>query len=536
MSDESRPDVENQPQHDSPKAPQSGSGTRITRREALLAAGGAVVVAAGATAVVTNQPASRREVAETPILTSDGPVGKGWTFVTRPDLTPPLMNQTDGPLPSTDDIVEAEGNVICLGPKDPAIHPSMQGNLLVTPAGEPIWVLPTRTGTFDVRVQQYKGRPVLTYWEGTSNTSGTGKGRGRLLDEHYETITTVTTGGDIGSEHSDIHETIITDAGTMFMFAYVEKPADLTHFGGPEKGWVLEGVIQEIDIATGKVLWEWHSLDHVPVTDSYLEFTPGEDGTHAKPYDYIHLNSVDPASKTLLVSARNTHTLYLIDRASGKVEWMFGGRRSSFTVPTQFAWQHDARRRPDGTITFFDNTSSPAIGPTSRGLRVRLDTDAMTATLVHEYLPPKPRLSFSQGNVQQLENGHLIIGWGQLPYVTEYSPDGTVVGGLNFAPGTSYRAYRAEWHATPKRPPDVVVRWLGTSATVFVSWNGATDVARWQVLSGDKPSTMGLLVDTAPTGFETSIAVSELDRYTEVRALDASGSVLGRRTLDFKNE
>ena len=138
MSDESRPDVENQPHHESPKPPQSGSGTRITRREALLAAGGAVVVAAGATAVVTNQPASRREVAETPILTSDGPVGKGWSFVTRPDLTPPLMNQTDGPLPSTDDIVEAEGNVICLGPKDPAIHPSMQGNLLVTPAGEPI--------------------------------------------------------------------------------------------------------------------------------------------------------------------------------------------------------------------------------------------------------------------------------------------------------------------------------------------------------------------------------------------------------------
>lgn len=517
-------------------SPAGGRGPRTTRRGTLIAIGGVAAAGIAATAVggTRRHPTATPEAAaETPIMDGNGPVGQGWTFISRPDLTPPVMTQPHGPLPTGATLNSAEGNLIALGPKDPDIHPSMQGNLLCTPAGDPVWVMPTPQGTFDVRVQKYEGKPVLTFWEGTSNQSGTGTGLVRLLDENYDTVTTVTTGGDIGKGHADIHETRIMSDGTIWLIAFITSKADLRPLGGQKAGWVLEGVVQEVDIKTGAVKFEWHSLDHVPVAESYQAFDPSTMGTKDAPFDYIHLNSIDPDADTVMISSRHTHTVYLLDRATGKIQWRFGGKHSDFTMPTTFAWQHDALRHSDGTLTLFDNASSPAVEPTSRGLRFRLDTSAMTATLVQQYLPPTKRLAFSQGNVQVLDNGHVIVGWGQLPYVTEYDADGTVLGELNFAPGTSYRAYRVDWHATPKRPPDVVVKRVGTMATVYVSWNGATDVSMWQVLSGATHSDMGLNATAEKAGFETSIQVADLGNYVEVRAIDADGKIIGVRHLNL---
>ncbi len=38
---------------------------------------------------------------------------------------------------------------------------------------------------------------------------------------------------------------------------------------GPKRGIVFDAVVQEIDIPTGLVIFQWDSLDHVPLTASY---------------------------------------------------------------------------------------------------------------------------------------------------------------------------------------------------------------------------------------------------------------------------
>ncbi|GMA24837.1 hypothetical protein GCM10025864_25960 [Luteimicrobium album] len=449
------------------------------------------------------------------------------TYVTRPDLTPPVMRATVGSLPHDAADDAAEGNVVALGPKDEDQQPAMQGALLVDPTGEPVWVSPMKVGPFDVRVQEYQGVPVLTYWEGTSTDSGTGEGRVVLLDAHYDQVATVTTGGSVGRGKADIHETTITPSGTILLTAYVPAQADLTAVGGPKDGWVEEGVAQEVDIASGKVLWEWRSLDHVPVQETYANLAKGM-GTEEKPFDYFHINAIAlDGDGALLVSARNTHTVYKVDRATGKVDWHLGGKQNEFVLGAQFAWQHDVRLQDDGTLTLFDNEGSPRVGPTSRGLRLTVDEKTMTTSTVAEYLPPTARHSDTQGNVQVLPDGNVVVGWGQRPYVTEYDGGGNLLGELSFSSGSSYRAYRVTWHATPTDPPDVVVQ----GDTVHVSWNGATDVARWRVVSGADEASAKTVTTAARKGFETTVhASSGLGAYVAVQALDADGAVIGTGT------
>src|SRR6266542_1348901 len=121
---------------------------------------------------------------------------------------------------------------------------------------------------------------------------------------------------------------------------YHAVPYDLSSVGGPVDGKVFDGIVQEIDVATGRVLFEWHSLDHVPLTDSYqpLPSSPGA------PWDYFHINSINlDSDQNLLISARHTWAIYKIDRRTGDVIWRLGGKESDFALGpgAAFAWQHD---------------------------------------------------------------------------------------------------------------------------------------------------------------------------------------------------
>jgi hypothetical protein len=284
--------------------------------------------------------------------------------------------------------------------------------------------------------------------------------------------------------------------------------------------------VQELDIRTGLVLFEWHSLGNVPLTDSYAK--PAPDGL----FDYFHINSVALDSDgNLLVSARNTWAVYKINHRTGQIMWRLGGKRSSFTMApgTRLAYQHDARRQPDGTITLFDNGASPQVHPQSRALALRLDVKTMKASLVREWTHPAKLLAGSQGNMQLLPNGDRFIGWGAQPNLTEFSPDGRVLFDAALAtPDTSYRAYRFPWSATPPgRPAIATATGPASKLTVYVSWNGATDIARWRILGGAAPAKLKPLSEVSDTGFETTATVFTKADYVAVAALDSAGHDLG---------
>jgi hypothetical protein len=278
------------------------------------------------------------------------------------------------------------------------------------------------------------------------------------------------------------------------------------------------------------VLFEWHSGEHVALAESYVDAPPAKQGAEAAPFDYFHVNSIDlEPDGNLLVSARNTHALYEISRADGRILWRLGGKRSDFTMGpgTSFEWQHDARRREDGTITLFDNAAAPKTKDHSRVLVLRLS--GRRATLVRSYAHPRRVLAGSQGNAQLLPGGRMFVGWGAEPRFTEFALDGRVLLDGRFGKGAdSYRAYRFPWSGRPADDPSVAVgEPRDGKVTVFASWNGATAVARWQVLAGPDGNRMRVVASAPRRGFETAIAARTAEPRIRVRALDAHGAVLG---------
>ena len=392
--------------------------------------------------------------------------------------------------------------------------------------GQVVWFDPLDThGVTDFRVQTYRGKRVLTWWQGQSD-KGIGNGHYVIVDDHYRHIATVQAGNGL---HGDIHEFLITPENTALITVYREIPYDLGPWGGARKGALDEGVVQEIDIASGRVLFEWHSAEHVDPSES---FEPLPEDT-SLPWDYFHVNSIDRDGRgRLLVSARHTHADYAIRKRDGKVLWRLGGKRSDFRMRrgTGFAWQHDARRQPDGTIMLFDNAASDPGTTRSRALVLRLDERTRTATLVRSYGHSPPLLSTSQGNAQRLPDGHVFVGWGSKPYATEYGRAGDVLLDLRFGVGRvdSYRAFRFPWKGMPTTRPALALRPAGDRTTVYASWNGATEVAQWSVLAGPDAAHLSPVATVAKTGFETKATVNSDAETFAVEALAADGSVLRR--------
>jgi hypothetical protein len=450
-------------------------------------------------------------------------------FITRPDLTPPVIDVKESE-PST-------AGLVLLAPKQAG---AQAGALIVDDDGEVVWADPSEGTVADFRVQTYRGEPVLTWWEGRS-VGGYGDGEFVIADASYREVARLTAGN---GRAGDLHELQLTDEGTALVLVYESEPADLTSVDGPADGHQLNAYVQEIDIETGEVLFEWSASDHVPITDSYSELVPDaaatddrldDDGSEDAPFDWFHVNSVtEDGDDTLLVSARNTHAIYAIDRRTGELRWTLGGKSSDFTMGdgAAFTWQHDARRLPDGTISLFDNQGNPPTADESRALVLELDGEGdgaggdREANVVRELARPESVLAGSQGNTQALDDGGMVVGWGSAGGVTEFDADGAVVFDASWAPADSYRVYRQPWTGQPVTVPDVVVRATDTGEVeVYVSWNGATEVESWRVLGGAEAEQLDPIETVPKDGFETGLTVDAVD-YVAVEALDASGTVL----------
>jgi hypothetical protein len=328
--------------------------------------------------------------------------------------------------------------------------------------GNVVWFQPVPAGqeASDFRTQTYNGQPVLTWWQGTG-FGGLAKGTDYIYNSQYKQIATVNAGNGLSA---DGHEFLITPQNTALILAYTTATADLTSIGGPADQTVIDGVVQEINISTGKVLFQWNSADHVPYSQSEQPL-PASAST---PWDWFHINAVHlDTDGNLLVDARDTWTTYKVDRHSGNILWQLGGKASSFTLqaaPGQtlnnaneiFAWQHDPEALGNGVYTVFDNESAGAantgVGSTaefglSRVVRLKLNPQAHTATLLQSYNQPDALTAPSQGNGQTTADGNLVVGWGSLPYFSEYDTAGDLLFNAEFPTGVnSYRAYLQPWN------------------------------------------------------------------------------------------
>lgn len=444
-------------------------------------------------------------------------------FRSRPELTPPVIEVT------TPARGAASGSgYIFVGAKNGVggeEHPSQDGAMILDEKGRPVWLRPVSADDHDVmdfRAQRYRGEPVLTWWEGVHE--GWGQGEYFVYDSSYQEVARFGAGNGYAGDH---HEFLITDRDTALIGIYGEVVSDLSSLGGPADGILMEGIVQEIDIETGEVLFEWHSLDHVGFDESYYELSPNLE----EAFDYFHLNSIDvDDDDNLIISARRTSTVYKIDRETGEVIWRLGGRNSDFEMGegARFAYQHDARRQANGSITLFDNRGEDMNEP-SRGIELELDERAMEASLAREYIHPTEAFGIYQGNMQVLDNGDVFIGWGSAPYLSEFSREGRLLFAAQFPPEVeSYRAYRSPWTGRPDEKPAIAAEaGEGDRVTVYASWNGATEVANWQVVAGPSFDQLKPVGSVPREGFETAIVVNTTESYVAVRGRDSSNKVLG---------
>jgi len=487
-------------------------GERVTVHASLKSSTGAVSSLSGSFTVA--QPVA---VPATSFPSAPGKPGDVQSFQSEPELHPPVVtvHQPAG-------TGSAPGYLFAA----PFLGPGQYGPMIFDNAGNLVWfhAVPSGQDAADFRTQIFRGKNDLTWWQGHTLQLGYGLGEDVIANANYKTVSVVRAGNGL---QADEHEFNVTPQGSAYILAYSPVQASLASAGGPAQGVAVDGVIQQIDVHTGLVMWEWHSLGHVDVSESYSK-TPA---VPTAPYDYFHINSLTTDKHgNPLISARNTWALYDISAHTGTVLWRLGGKKSTFALGAgvPFAFQHNALWLPNGNISLFDDEGAPAIKPPSRGEIVKLDLKAKTATLVSQLVRTLGPLSTgSQGDVQSLPGGGWMVGWGGLPNLTEFNAQGQIVYDAQLPAGeNSYRVYREPWVAQPTVPPAILARVTGATTTVYASWNGASTVASWQLLTGASAKQLAPVSTTPRSGFETTIPAPAA-AFVEVRALSAAGRVLG---------
>jgi hypothetical protein len=474
-------------------------------------------LAGGASAATQFTVARQASIAQAGFPVAPGDPAAVGHYVTEPSIAPSSVRITTPARPG------ASPGYLFLAPYQGSGTP---GPMIVDQSGRLVWFhrLPGGDTATNFRPQTYDGRRVLTWWQGRTLKLGFGQGTDEIYSRSYRPLARVRAGNGYSA---DLHEFVLGADGTAWLDAFDPVQRDLAARGGPRHGVVTDSVVQEIDVKTGLVMWEWHALGHIPLSDSY---SPMPHSRH--PWDYVHVNSIDPGrSGQLLLSSRNTWMVFDVSTRSGALLWQIGGKHPSLAPGpgTTFRFQHDAAWQPGGRVSLFDNGYSVAGDTKSRGLLLEPDARTGTVKLIKQFANPGASLlTSSQGDLLRLAGGNWLMGYGGLPNFTEYSPGGGVLLDGTLGPGVEdYRTYLAPWSARPQTLPALAAQAGPAGAiTVAASWSGATSVAAWRVLAGPSPGSMTAVATAPSDGFETAIPIAGNPAFVAVAALAGSGATL----------
>ena len=478
-----------------------------------------------------------------------------YKFISAPGLHPPkLIVQTHKSGLATGDFLVANlPNEAAPGKMTGEGGPMILDNNL-----RPVWVYPvgTRVGAANLQQETYEpcgdpscAEPVLIWWEGVVNSHGvTTRGEVFVADQHYHRVATLSAKAPwIVS----LHDASIVGPDVWVTVYRTVRNQNLAPYGGAKKAAVLDVAVQEYNLSTGKLIKTWDALNpghkaNVPLSASEQPPPSPKAGKAGAVWDAYHLNSVQALpGGNVLVSMRNTWAVYLVNPLTNKILWTLGGKHSTFKLGhgVKFTWQHHAELVKPATaglganvqLTVFDDNCCKLLtnglgspnGP-SRGLLLSLNTATKKASVVASYKHTPTLNTAFLGSMQVLPNHNALVGWGSLPYFSEYTKSGKQILNVKW-PGKdeSYRAlFTDTWVGTPYYPPVGAAR----SKNVYASWNGATEVAKWQVLAGTSSSHLKVVASHSRSGFETTIKLSKSYKVYEVQALDSKGNVLPHGT------
>jgi hypothetical protein len=455
-------------------------------------------------------------------------------FASEPGLTPPRIT-----INRSSRKARGHGSVLLTPLPSPVVHPESNNTVTINPvgpggpmivdgAGNLVWfrqLAPPEVAA-NLRLQRLNGRSVLTWWEGTVTPAAFGVGGAVIANHAYNVIRVVHAGNGYPM---DLHEFELTPDGSALFTIY---SLIRVHLPGTPPGTLsplIDSIVQQVDVKTGLVEWEWHAYGHIPLDTSQAN------PQNSALYDAFHINAIQSLKHDrILISARDTSAVYSVDRASGRLLWTLGGKGSNFRLGpgAQFYFQHDAHMLSNGRIAMFDDGAGPPqLNPYSRGLILQLDFRHRRAKLVRQFARSSTTSAQSEGSLQRLPGGNVFVGFGSEPFFSEFSSRGKLLfdGSLPQDDGT-YRTFRFPWRATPKTRPALVAQRHG-AVSLYASWNGATRVAKWEFLAGQGAGSMRRVASARKRSFETQVDVSSSASFFAVRALDSKGHVIGRSAL-----
>ena len=229
-----------------------------------------------------------------------------YSYVSAPGLRPPVI-RTHVP---TDTSKLAPGYIFMTNFYD-LNHPPMVGQsgpLILDNHLQPVWFRPVPTNVVagNLSLQVYTGKPVLAWWQGTiTSTGSTESGEDVIVDQHYRTIATLkATNGWVLTLHE-----IVIRGHDAWVTANKDIPMNLSRYGGAYNGALDDSAVQEYDLNTGKLVYSWDALDHIPLSDSRASLP-----TNGFPWDAYHVNSINlPGDGTFVVSMRNLWAVYKVN-------------------------------------------------------------------------------------------------------------------------------------------------------------------------------------------------------------------------------
>lgn len=477
-------------------------------------------------------------------------------YISRPDLLPAILNVSKYEANSTSNWS------IFLSPWGSNVLGSSMGPHIFNSDGSLIWSGYGNIASMvmNFRPFDYSNDSKISFFTGVTVNSGIGMGRYAIMDNHY----TIEKRLGLSSPFlHDLHEFQMTGENTAAFTTYQPVPYDFTgnFTDAVGEGWVYQNVAIEIDMTTDEILFQWNSLEHVPISDSMvlsaLDSEGFDDGT---PFDYMHMNSIQKDEQgNYLISSRHIWSLFYVNGTDGSVIWtMSSGNATSdwdINEDAKFAFQHHARfvsaesiglnsQTDTRYMTVFDNeasefTSISTFQPNSRGILLKLQeyTDSSNSSigrvsLLLELSPPSDNSpSSSQGSVQVLPNGNFFVGWGSEPAMSEFDSSGVSVFEARFS-DNSYRAFKGKWSASPLETIAISAQGFEAngSTALAVSWNGATDVSSYDLYGGNSSHSLARITNLNKTSFEDKYLADSLYKFVKVEALAINGSVLGNNT------
>ena len=363
----------------------------------------------------------------------------------------------------------------------------------------------------NLRVQRSGAQRVLTWWQGPVTAAAFGLGEGVIADSLYRTIRTVHAGNGYTM---DLHEFDAHAASATALFT-VYSPI-LVHLPGTPAGTLsplLDAIVQEVDVRhrardLGVARLRPHPARRLATRrpPTAPPTTPST-STRSRPWPTGHV----------LVSARDTSAIYDIDRATGahRVDARRQGEQLPARAAARTSTSSTTRRCcPERRVSLFDDEAGPPQkAPSSRGLILKLDLRRRTATVAcASIIAPADTSAQSEGSVQTLPRRQRVRRLRLDAVLLGVRADGRLLFDARCRRTTAATAPTASrGTARPATPPVVAVapqRPHGRVA-VYASWNGASDVARWQV-SRPAGATSLAPIPAARTDFETRIDVTSV--------------------------